>query len=119
MAVEVLGNAIRMPVGDTGAVKFVADSGEAAENDKGVFTLARRDGPAILRKILPLNGDAFDMVFVREDTVGLKPDAYEWSFRVVRDGVFDASGRIEDAKGQHTPILKGKLTVLPVAGGAK
>lgn len=121
MAVEVLGNTIRIPQGDTGPVTFVPDKGEAAVGDVGVFTLARRSGGAVLRKILPLNesDNSFSMMFVRSDTVSLKPEAYDWSFRVVRGGVFDENGRLIDAQGQHTAVLNGKLAVLAVAGGAK
>ena len=121
MAVQVHGNAIRMPQGDTGCVKFVPENGEVHEDDKGVFTLTRRNGPAILRKILPLNASSgvFDMAFVHEDTASLKPDDYAWSFCVVREGEFDAVGRLTAAQMKHTPILMGKLTVMAVAGGAK
>lgn len=121
MAVEVHGTLIRIPQGDTGNVKFVADKGEITGEDKGVFTLARRDGTALLRKILPpdLEAGAFHMAFVYEDTAKLRPDSYEWSFRVVRGGAFDAGGRLNGAQGSHTPVLKGQLTVMEVAGGAR
>ena len=121
MAVEVHGTLIRIPQGDTGNVKFVADKGEITGEDKGVFTLARRDGTALLRKILPpdLEAGAFHMAFVYEDTAKLRPDSYEWSLRVVRGGKLDASGRLEDTQGSHTAILRGTLTILPVAGGAR
>lgn len=121
MAVEVAGNAIRIPQGDTGPVKFVAEEGDVTNADKGVFTLARRDGTPILRKLIdPDMGDnAFHMMFTYDDTAKLRPDAYEWSFRVVRGGVFDASGKLTDVQGQHTAIINGRLSVLAVAGGAR
>ena len=121
MAVEVYGSTICMPQGDTGCVKFVPEGGEVRDNDKGIFTITRRNGPALLRKILPLNSSSrvFDMAFTHEETAGMKPDDYEWSFSLVRDGEFGADGRLTTAQMKHTPILKGKLTVLPVAGGAK
>ena len=120
MAVEVHGTMIRIPQGDTGNVKFVAD-GELSESDKALFTIARRDGSAVLRKVLPpdLGDNAFHMAFVYEDTAKLRPDNYEWSLRVVRGGKLDASGRLEDTQGSHTAILRGTLTFLPVAGGAR
>ena len=121
MSVEANGMSIRIPQGDTGNVKFVVEKGEISEEDKAVFTVANRSGVAILRKILSPNmGDeAFHLPFVYEDTSTLKPDSYEWSLRVVRDGDFDDKGRITAVHGSHTPILKGRLTVLPVAGGAR
>lgn len=121
MAVEASGMLIRIPQGDTGNVKFVVEQGEIADGDKAVFTVASRSGGVILRKILTPNmGDlAFHLPFVYEDTVGLKPDSYEWSLRVVRDGEFDSKGKITAVHGLHTPILRGKLTVQPVAGGAR
>lgn len=121
MAVEVHGTMIRIPQGDTGSVKFVADRGEIADGDKGVFTLVRRDGTALLRKRLPPDPEvgAFHMAFVYEDTAKLRPGSYEWSFRVVRGGAFDANGRLTGAQGSHTAVLKGQLNVMEVAGGAR
>lgn len=120
MAVEVNGTMIRIPQGDTGNVKFAAD-GDLSDWDKALFTLARRDGSTILRKVLPpdLVGNAFHMAFVYEDTAKLRPDNYEWSLRVVRGGKLDASGRLEDTQVSHTAILRGTLTILSVAGGAR
>ena len=121
MSVEARGMQIRIPQGDTGNVKFVAENGGLAESDRGVFTLASRSGAAILRKVLEpnLGDEAFHLPFVYEDTATLKPDTYEWSFRVVRGGEFDAKGRITDVHGSHTPILKGRLVIQAVAGGAR
>lgn len=121
MAVEASGMMIRMPQGDTGSVKFVVDEGTLTAEDKGVFTLARRDGSAILRQILPadLEANTFHMVFDYSDTAKLKPDVYEWSFAVVRGGVFDTGGNLVDVKGKHTAVLCGKLSILPVAGGRR
>ena len=120
MAVQAMGMQIRIPQGDTGCVKFVAD-GALVESDRALFTVARRGGGVILRKVLaPDTGDsAFHMAFVYEDTAKLKPDSYEWSLRVVRGGVLDGDGRLEDTQGSHTAILRGTLTILPVAGGAR
>ena len=121
MAVEVMGTLIQIPQGDTGAVKFAAESGALTREDVGVFTLARRDGAAILRKQIEADtGDnAFHMMFVHKDTAALSPGAYGWSFRVVRGGVFDAGGRLTDVQGMHTAVLRGRLVVLAVAGGAR
>lgn len=121
MAIEVNGTMLRIPQGDTGMVKFVAEEGELSQEDLGVFTLARRGGAAILRKVLPPDMDehAFSMMFVYEDTVKLKPGGYEWSLRVVRGGTFDESGRLTDAQGQHTAVIRGKMNVLGCAGGAR
>ena len=120
MAVEVRGTMIRIPQGDTGNVKFAAD-GDLSDWDKALFTLARRDGSTILRKVLPpdLGDNAFHMAFVYEDTAKLRPGSYEWSFRVVRGGAFDANGRLTGAQGSHTAVLKGQLNVMEVAGGAR
>lgn len=119
MAIDVMGSMIRMPVGDTGTIKFVADEGALSTEDKGVFTIARRDGTPILRQILPpdLEANTYHMALAYEDTAKLKPDAYEWSFAVVRGGTFDASGKLVSVKGKHTAVLAGKLNIMPVAGG--
>lgn len=121
MAVEIHGTTIRVPQGDTGVVKFVAEGVDLTGDERGLFTLAARNGTAIMRKILEpdAESDVFQMPFVFEDTVNLKPDTYRWSFRVVRGGAFDARGRLLAADGSHTTVAKGVLAVLAVAGGAK
>lgn len=120
MAVEVHGMHIRIPQGDTGNVKFAAD-GALSESDRALFTVVRRGGGMLLRKVLSpdVNDNAFHMAFVYGETAGMRPDSYEWSLRVVRGGVLDAAGRLEDTQGSHTAILCGTLTILPVAGGAR
>ena len=121
MAVEVMGTLIQIPQGDTGAVKFVPVQGTIAAGDMGVFTLAKRDGTPILRKLIEPDeqDNAFHMMFVHKDTALLRPGAYMWSMRVVRGGIFDAGGKLSDAQGMHTAVIRGRLVVLAVAGGAK
>ena len=121
MAIEVSGMMLRIPQGDTGTVKFAAEEGELAGEDQGVFTLARRDGAAILRKILTpdLKENAFRMAIVHEDTARLRPGQYEWSLRVIRGGTFDEAGRLTDAQSQNTAVLRGKMSVLSCAGGVR
>lgn len=119
MAVEVLNErVIRLPQGDTGVVRFVAEAPVSSE-DKGVFTLARRNGAAILRKILPIDadGESFVMAFTHEDTANLRPDRYEWSFRIVRSAT--AGGELAGIERQGTPIRAGRLIVARVAGGVR
>lgn len=121
MGVKAYGNLIQIPQGDTGAVKFVFEEGKVSAEDRGVFTLAQHGGLPIMRKILSpnLSDRAFHMMFIHEDTAKLRPGHYEWSMRVVQDGVFDENGRLTSVRGQHTAVLGGILAVLKVAGGAK
>jgi len=121
MAVEAMGMQIRIPQGDTGIVRFVCDKGEAEQDSRALFTIAGRNGGTILRKVLTLdeNEHAFYLPFTYEETAGMKPDSYDWSLRVVSGGMLDANGKITSAKASHTPVLCGKLTILPVAGGAR
>lgn len=119
MAVETSGTTIWVPQGDTGVVKFVVEQGTLAECDKGLFTVVRRDGATILRKVLSPDEGGYFLPIVHEDTAGLKPDTYEWSLRIVRDGMFDANGRLTAVRGVHTPVLRGRLAVQRVAGGAR
>ena len=120
MAVEAMGNTIRVPQGDTGVVKFVPEESEIGADDRALFTIASRNGAAILRKVIaPQENGEFHLPFVYEDTARMKPDTYEWSLRVVRNGMFDANGKIVSVDAVHTPVMLGKMTVLPVAGGAR
>ena len=101
MAVKAMGMQIQIPQGDTGCVKFVYESGMVQEKDRALFTIASRSGVPILRKVLsPTDRDsAFYLPFTHEETVGLKPDSYEWSLRVVRGAALDTSGRIIGTQG--------------------
>ena len=121
MAVKVNGTIIQIPQGDTGMVRFVAEEERITTEDRGVFTLARRDGTAILRKLMEpdVERNAFSMMFVYEDTARIRPGGYDWSLRIVRNGVFDGNGRLTAAQGQHTPVMKGRLQILSTAGGAR
>lgn len=121
MAVEAMGMQIRIPQGDTGTVKFTYDKEELSGEARAVFTVANRSGGTLLRKVLAPeeNEAAFQLPFTYEETANMKPDSYDWSLRVVEDGTFDANGKLRSAKASHTPVLNGKLTILPVAGGAK
>lgn len=121
MAVEAMGMQIRIPQGDTGCVKFVYEPGMVAAEDRALFTVATRGGVPVLRKVLS-PGDmenAFFLPFVYKETSVMKPDTYEWSLRVVRGGEFDENGRIVSVQHIQTAILKGRLTIMPVPGGAK
>ena len=120
MAVEAMGSRIRIPQGDTGNVKFIADE-TLREGDRALFTIARRSGGTVLRKVLlpDMNDNAFHMPFVYGETASMRPDSYEWSLRVVRDGSLNDGGYLTDTRECHAAILRGVLTVLPVAGGAR
>ena len=121
MAVEAMGMQIRIPQGDTGTVRFVCDKGEITPDARALFTIASKSCATILRKVLsPSESNReFHLPFAYEETSVMKPGSYNWSLRVVSDGMFDASGKLRGAKSSHTPVLLGKLMILPVAGGAK
>ena len=121
MAVEAMGMQIRIPQGDTGSVKFTYEDGEVSAEDRALFTVANQSGAPMLRKVLSPNDSdkAFHLPFTYEETSGMRPGSYDWSLRVIRDGTLDANGKITAVKGSHTAILRGKLTILPVAGGAR
>ena len=121
MAVEALGVQIRIPQGDTGCVKFVYEAGKVDAEDRALFTVATRSGTPVLRKVLTPDDmeSAFHLPFVYEETSVMRPDTYEWSLRVIRGGELDNDGRIVSVQHSQTAILKGRLTILPVPGGAK
>lgn len=121
MAVEAMGTQIRIPQGDTGTVKFVYDKAGLTGDARALFTVANRNGGTILRKVLSPDEKerAFHLPFAYEETANLKPDSYDWSLRVVENGTFDTNGKIRSATASNTVVLCGKLTILPVAGGAR
>ena len=121
MAVEVLGTQIRVPQGDTGAVKFVCNPGVIADSDRAMFTVSTRNGGVVMRKVLSpqIENIEFHLPLVFSDTSAMRPDTYEWSLRIVRGGTFGENGKILSADGINTPVIKGRMTIIPVAGGAR
>lgn len=119
MSLEIMGNTIRIPQGDTGATKFVCEGGKIDDKERALFTVVRND-VITLRKILEPDVDgSFPLAFTHEETAKIRPDTYGWSLRLVGGGTFDANGRIVSAKSCHTPVLAGKLIVMAVEGGAR
>ena len=102
-------------------MKFVYDKGMVDEEDRAIFTVATRSGAPVLRKVLPPDNEenAFHLPFVFEETAAMRPDTYEWSLRVVHGGELDENGRIVSANSSQTAILKGRLTIMSVPGGAR
>lgn len=109
-----------MACGETSPVKFQITEGEIEEEDRGVFTLAGRNGKPLLRKIIAPNKEenCFDMMFVFEDTAGLRAGGYDWSFRVMKNAKFTEKGKIEQADLQDTLVCRGELRLMELAGGA-
>lgn len=118
--VEIYGNTIRIPRGDTGAIRFRVTGAEMTDEHRGVFTLAARGNMPLLRKVIAPGDNRFEMMFVHEDTASLRAGEYGWSFRVVRGAAFDEKGRYTDPpENQDTPIREGRLLVLEVKGGVR
>ena len=121
MSVDVHGISICVPQGNTGLVMFTVEGAELTDEDRGIFTVVRRDGVPLLRKILPPgeSENAFLLPFTYEDTATLKPDIYNWSFRVVSEGAFDEKGHLMDAVHHCTAVPNGILNVQEVTGGTR
>ena len=121
MAVQVSGTLIQIPQGDTGVVKFVYGDAQMQETERALFTVAGRNGSALLRKVLSPDEHAcaFYLPFVYADTAAMKPDTYDWSLRVIHGGMLDENGRILSLQDSHTAVLRGRLMIIPVAGGAR
>lgn len=121
MALEIFGTTVYMARGETSPVRFEVTEGEIYAEDRGVFTIAKKSGEPVLRKIIEpdTQENAFLMMLVFEDTADLRAGAYDWSFRVVRNARFDEAGRIEEAQMNNTVIAEGELRLERVAGGAR
>lgn len=117
--IEVMGNTIRIPQGDTGATRFVSEGNRVDDKERALFTVAQNDTIVLRKNLAPDEDGSFPLFFTHEETAKLRPATYGWSLRLVGDGAFDANGRIVSAKSCHTPVMSGKFIVLPVEGGAR
>lgn len=113
---EVHGNCIRISAGDTGVIRFEAEGIELTPSDRAVFTVKRRGGGAVIRKIVEPEGNAILVPFVNGDTEKLHADSYEWDIRYVLDAQLDGRGEVTDGREVITPFAPGNLQVMKVVG---
>ena len=113
---KVCGRTIQVSQGDTGVLHFDVEDMPLGKRDRAVFTVKKRTGGVIMRKIAAPEGNVFRIPFVNADTQSWKPDTYEWDLRIVLDPVYGAGGDVTDGREVITPFPPGALMVMKVVG---
>ena len=112
------GNTISLSRGDTGAIKFTADTEYTfAAEDRALFSIKNGVGEVVKESAFALDSDkAFVVTFFNSDTDTLAPAVYNWDVRYIIHPYYDDSGRIIDGDQVITPNEPMSLNLLNVVG---
>lgn len=112
------GYVITLSRGDTGAIKFIADTDYTFEsNDRALFSIKNAVGEVVKQIASPLDGNkAFIVSFFNADTDTLAAGSYTWDVRYIINPYYDAAGNIVDGDQVITPRKPMDLQLLQVVG---
>lgn len=112
------GYVITLSRGDTGAIKFIADTEYTfAENDRALFSVKNAIGDIVKQSAFSLDENkAFVVTFYNHDTDTLAAGAYLWDVRYVINPYYDDKGNIVDGDQVITPRQPMNLQLLQVVG---
>lgn len=112
------GFTISLSRGDTGAIKFTADTDYTfAAEDRALFSIKNAVGDVVKQVVFPLDETkSFVVAFYNADTDNLAAGAYQWDVRYVIHPYYDAQGRIVDGNQVITPRQPMELQLLQVVG---
>lgn len=115
---KVEGTTISLSRGDTGAIKFIADTEyEFAAEDRALFSIKNGVGEVVIESAFALDSNkAFVVTFFNSDTDNLTPTTYSWDVRYIIHPYYDESGRIIDGDQVITPNAPMNLNLLTVVG---
>lgn len=112
------GFAITMSRGDTGAIKFIADTDHAfTSDDRALFSVKNAIGEVVKEQVSALDeNNSFVVTFYNNDTDTLAAGSYSWDVRYLIHPYYDAAGKIVNSDQVITPILPQELQLLQVVG---
>lgn len=112
------GTVISLSRGDTGAIKFIADTDYTFETeDRALFSIKNGVGEVVKQSAFELDENkAFVVTFFNADTDNLAPGTYNWDVRYVIHPYYDSQGRIIDGDQVITPNEPMNLNLLNVVG---
>lgn len=115
---DVEGNVISLSRGDTGAIKFTAETEYAfAAEDRALFSIKNGVGEVVKESVFELDENkAFVVTFFNADTDNLSPGQYSWDVRYIIHPYYDSSGKIVDGDQVITPNEPMTLNLLNVVG---
>lgn len=115
---KVDGFTITMSRGDTGAIKFTADTDYTfTANDRALFSIKNAVGEVVKLVASALDETkSFTVTFFNSDTDSLAAGSYSWDVRYIINPYYDSNGNIIDGDQVITPRQPMSLTLLQVVG---
>lgn len=112
------GFTISLSKGDTGAIKFKANTSYTfAAEDRALFSIKNAVGEVVKQSAFELDNEkSFIVTFFNADTDNLNPGAYLWDVRYIINPYYDSQGRIIDGDQVITPKQPMELQLLQVVG---
>ena len=112
------GFTITLSRGDTGAIKFIANTDHTFNSvDRALFSIKNAIGEVVKEAVFELDSDnAFTVSFFNSDTDNLAAGVYSWDVRYIIHPYYDASGRIIDGDQVITPHQPMSMQILQVVG---
>ena len=115
---NVEGYVITLSRGDTGAIKFTADTDHTFDSvDRALFSVKNAVGEVVKQSAFELDENkAFVVTFFNSDTDMLPAGSYSWDVRYIIHPYYDTSGNIIDGDQVITPRQPMDLQLLQVVG---
>lgn len=112
------GYVITLSRGDTGAIKFTADTEHEFDSvDRALFSIKNAIGEMVKQQAYELDANkSFVVSFFNSDTDSLAAGTYTWDVRYVIHPYYDTSGNIIDGDQVITPRQPMEMQLLQVVG---
>ena len=109
---------ITLSRGDTGAIKFTADTEHTFDStDRALFSVKNAIGDVVKQSAYPLDNEkSFIVSFFNSDTDSLAAGTYSWDVRYIIHPYYDSDGKIIDGDQVITPRQPMNLQLLQVVG---
>ena len=109
---------ITLSRGDTGAIKFTADTDHTfTSDDRALFSIKNAIGDVVKQAAYELDENkAFVVSFFNADTDSLAAGTYSWDVRYIIHPYYDADGKIVDGDQVITPREPMAMQLLQVVG---
>lgn len=115
---DVDGYVITLSRGDTGAIKFTADTEHTFDAvDRALFSVKNAVGEVVKQQAFEIDENkSFVVSFFNADTDTLAAGSYSWDVRYIIHPYYDDAGNIIDGDQVITPRQPMELQLLQVVG---
>ena len=112
------GYVITLSRGDTGAIKFTADTEHTFNSeDRALFSIKNAIGDMVKQQAYELDENkSFVVSFFNADTDSLAAGTYSWDVRYIIHPYYDSDGKIVDGDQVITPREPMSMQLLQVVG---